>query len=169
MKVSIVGDKEVNKRLGGLKRYAVKVAQSPSAILVTQQTMNESLAVAKRVFAQPKNKPKYPLRWKSDRQRIAVIIKLKKEGNFPYKRTGNFDKSWGVSAKQNTVEIFNDARDPSTGKFIPHFLIGDFQQPFHADTGYVKRSEKIEMQIIKPLGGNIMRSAKQGIEASKHG
>jgi len=169
MNVTITGDKEVNKRLGGLKRYALRVAQSPTGMLITPQVMNESLAVAKRIFAQPKNKPKYPLRWKSDRQRIAVIIKLRGEGNLPYRRTGNFDESWGVKAKSNLIEISNDAKDPTSGDFIAHFLIGDFQQPFHADTGYVKRNAKREKEIIAPLVIGMKREAFIGIEKSKHG
>lgn len=169
MKVSIVGDKEVNKRLSNLRRYAIKVANSPVQTLVTAAMGDAALEQARKFYKTPNNKPTYPLRWKSVKQRIAVMIRLREEGNLPYKRTGRLETAWSVSVKPSEIAIANTARDSRTGRFIAPFVIGEFQQPFHKDTGWTKRTAAIEKQIIKPITDGIVQRAKQGIEASKHG
>jgi hypothetical protein len=166
--IKVTGVKEVNKRLSNLRRYTAKVANAPVPTVVSQQALDASLKQAKDFYKTPANKPRYPLRWKSDKQRIAVIIKLKAEGNLPYKRSGKMDKAWRVRVKANEITIANDATD-NTGKFIAPFVIGAWQQPFHADTGWQKRSTTIEKQILKPITSELLKRAKQGIEASKHG
>jgi hypothetical protein len=167
--IKVTGVKEVNKRLSNLRRYTAKVANAPVPTVVSRQALDASLKQAQEFYKTPTNKPRYPLRWKSDKQRIAVIIRLKEEGNLPYKRTGKHDKQWVVHVKQNTITIANEARDPKTGKFYAGFTIGAFQQPFHADTGYTKRTASIEKQILKPITSDMLKRAKEGIEASKNG
>lgn len=41
--------------------------------------------------------PRYPLRWKSERQRRAVMAKLRRNNNLPYRRTGRMIREWEVN------------------------------------------------------------------------
>lgn len=164
--IKLVGDKEVNKRLSNLRRYVAKVSNAPAENLIKVSTIDESLERAKDYYKTPSSSPKYPLRWKSDKQRIAVIIRLKEEGNLPYRRTGRLDNAWTANMKRNIITIANTARDSRTGKFIAPFVIAAFQQPFHADTGWTKRSAVIEKDILKPITSTLLKEAKEGIKAS---
>lgn len=61
----------------------------------------------------PAAKNYYKLPWASDAQRIAVIIKLKKQGNLPYERSGDLAQGWDVvidSAEDGgSITATNDA------------------------------------------------------------
>lgn len=168
-RLKIVGDKEVNTRLSNLRRYAIRVAGAPVPTLLNTHAIDAALEQARQLYKAPANLPRYPLRWKSRKQKIAVIIRLKEEGNLPYRRTGRLENAWSASSKQNTITIANNARDSRTGKFIAPFVIGAFQQPFHADTGWPKRSASIEKQIVKPIMDELRKQVKEGIADSKHG
>lgn len=167
--ITIKGDKEINKRLSNLRRYALKVSNAPAKVLVTPQMADASMEVAREKYKTPSNTPSYPIRWKSRKQQIAVIIRLKEDGNLPYKRTGRLETAWAATFRPNMVTIANTARDRRSGKFIAPFVIAEFQQPFHADTGWQKRSAKIEREIIAPLVIGMKREAFIGIEKSKYG
>jgi hypothetical protein len=169
VKISVTGVKDVNKRLSNLRRYTAKVANAPVPTVVSQQALDASLKQAKDFYKTPANKPRYPLRWKSDKQRIAVIIRLKEEGNLPYKRTGQIDKAWSISVKPKEITIANNKRDNRTGVFVAPFVIGAFQQPFHKDTGWTKRTAQIEKQILKPIAQDLLKRTKEGIAGSKYG
>lgn len=167
--ISVTGVKEVNKRLTNLKRYVATVMNAPASNLISAQAGDASLEIARKKYKTPANKPRYPLRWKSDKQRIAVIIRLKEEGNLPYQRTGRLENAWSVSIKPKVATIANTARDRRSGKFIAPFVIAEFQQPFHADTGHTKASEPIEMAILKPMLVDMQKNAIKGIVGSKNG
>lgn len=80
-------------------------------------------------------KPKYPIRWASDKQRRYVMAMLRKKDNLPYKRTGKLAKGWQVLAVFNpknnsgTLTVDNPAD-------IAKYVYGPDQQPFHRDTGW---------------------------------
>lgn len=166
VQIKIIGDKQVNTRLSNLRKYAIQVVGAPVQNLVSQQAIAASIDQARRFFASPSRRPSYPLRWKSPRQKMAVMAKLKAEGNLPYRRTGQLAKAWEANVKANSIEISNTAQ--SGGKFIAPFVIGAFQQPFHTDTGWTKSSSSIEKQIIKPIAEDVLKRAKEGIAGSKH-
>jgi hypothetical protein len=167
--VKLIGVKEVNKRLSNLRKYAIQVANAPVPTLVTGQAVDASVEMAREVYKTPSGKPKYPLRWKSDKQRKYVMAMLRKENNLPYRRTGRLETAWAGSSTVKQVTIANTARDKRKGQFIAPFVIGAFQQPFHADTGWQKRSAAIEKKIIKPILVDIRKQAKDGLEKSKNG
>lgn len=169
VKVKIVGDKEVNKRLSNLRRYALRVVGAPVPTLLDVHIVDAALEQARLFYKAPTNGPIHPLNWKSRKQQIAVIIRLKEEGNLPYRRTGRLENAWSSSMSQNEITIANTARDSKTGKFIAPFVIGTFQQPFHKDTGWTKRSADIERQIIKPISDELLKKAKEGIANSRNG
>jgi hypothetical protein len=166
--VKMTGIKEVNKRLSNLRKYAIQVQNAPVPTLTNPQAIDASLELAREKYKTPANKPTYPLRWKSKKQRIAVIIRLKEEGNLPYRRTGRLENAWSASIKRNIITIANTARDKRTGKFIAPFVIGTFQQPFHKDTGWQKRSAKIEREIAQPVFVEVRKQAMAGVVKSRY-
>ena len=85
--------------------------------------------------------PRYPLRWKSDKQRRYVMAKLRREGNLPYKRTGQLAASWFVwsegSADSGMVGVEN-------GSPVGRWVYTDDQQPFHKDTGWPRMEPVVD-------------------------
>lgn len=49
----------------------------------------------------------YPIQWDSDKQRMFVMAKLRRENNLPYKRTGAYVNGWKVSTLPNGYSISN--------------------------------------------------------------
>lgn len=78
-------------------------------------------------------KPKYPLRWASDRQRRAYFATDGFGAGIPYRRTDNIiDQTEVVYRKTGgggQLEVVNHAS-------YAQYVIGDQQQPFHRDTGW---------------------------------
>lgn len=87
-----------------------------------------------KIVAVEPGRPSYPLRWASAKQRRYVMAKLRREGKLPYPRTHELVKAWdakfefsedgGAFAVENTSD---KAR----------WVVGEDQQPYHADTGWV--------------------------------
>jgi len=79
--------------------------------------------------------PKYPLRWKSNRQRRAVMAKLRSEGNLPYQRTHRLVRGWRAdyldTSDGGLMRVYNEAP-------YAEFVQGDNAQPFHLDSGWVQ-------------------------------
>lgn len=79
-------------------------------------------------------RPKYPIRWKSDRQRRAFFATNGFGHGIPYVRTHKLSRGWRVVLDDITA---------STGVFrvensqpYTRYVQGDDQQPFHIDTGW---------------------------------
>lgn len=78
---------------------------------------------------------KYPVRWKSAKQRRAYFASNGFGRGIPSRRTGKLQKSWRITFKpiarggDGSISIFNAAD-------YAGFVIGIDQQPFHADTGW---------------------------------
>lgn len=91
-------------------------------------------------LAEQPGKPRYPLRWKSDRQRRYVMAMLRRENNLPYRRTGRLGKGWKVTiigqGSGGLLQIENE---------VPYarFVQGDDAQPFHLDTGWPQAAELV--------------------------
>jgi hypothetical protein len=102
--------------------------------------------------------PRYPIRWKSERQRRYVMAKLRREGNLPYRRSNRLQQSWEVEAKglPDGVEITatNTAQD-SEGTFYAQYVVFEDQQPFHADTGW-PRADFIGEQLADELADELI-------------
>lgn len=83
---------------------------------------------------------KGPMRWKSQIQRIAVMAKLRKEKNLPYKRSGDYARKWQFNLESRSGEDLMTLINVSSHS---QFIGGVFtnkpsmtQQPFHQDTGW---------------------------------
>lgn len=85
-----------------------------------------------RLATEP-GKPRYPLRWKSERQRRYVMAKLRREDNLPYERTHALAEGWRHEAEADErggrLEVANDSD-------VARFVQGDDAQPYHLDTGW---------------------------------
>lgn len=95
-------------------------------------------------------KPTYPLRWASDKQRIAVMIKLRKENNLPYRRTGKIRQAWVTElARSGNAFTFTVANTAPASVFVYGSLAQNrtaalrFQQPFHQDTGWQAATDTV--------------------------
>ena len=76
---------------------------------------------------------KRPIRWKSERQRKAFFASNGFGHGIPYQRTGNLGKSWKVSTSvKKDVGAFVVE---NTSNYV-QYVQGDYQQPFHLDTGW---------------------------------
>lgn len=100
-------------------------------------------------------KPRYPLRWKTEKQRRAFFATDGFGQGIPTKRTGKLQKGWKYELiadfEQGLFTVYNDAttRNYFTGAvtFYEIFVQGEFQQPFHADTGY-PRSQDVLADVL---------------------
>jgi hypothetical protein len=99
---------------------------------------------------QQPGKPRYPIRWTSERQRRYVMAKLRRMKQIPYVRTGQFVDSWriefGATSNGGIFEVFNPAKN-SRGDFIEQYITGTRQQGFHQDTGWYQ-SQNIITDIM---------------------
>lgn len=95
--------------------------------------------ILRRLQTEP-GSPRYPLRWKSQRQRRYVMAKLRRAGNLPYQRTGalaaDYDLELDLKSESGVFILTND--NPAFS-----FVSGAFQQPFHMDTGWLKLEDEI--------------------------
>jgi hypothetical protein len=110
-----------------------------------------------------------PVRWKSNAQRIAVMAKLRAEGNLPYRRSGQFGRNWSFDLKRMNDEMLMTLVNKS---YFAAFVVGEFtrtpsilQQPFHQDTGWLiaeklrrKWFERIKTDINSSLLDKIGRT-----------
>ncbi len=94
-----------------------------------------------RLSTEP-GRPRYPLRWKSAKQRRYVMAKLRESGSLPYERTHAIARGWSV-----TLDSIQEGRgafivsNPARGA---EYVQGDFAQPFHLDTGWVQAAPVIQ-------------------------
>ena len=70
--------------------------------------------------------PQYPLKWFSEKQRIKVIIELKKAGNLPYKRTGAASSAWKIV--EISANASSELRAVNDTPYIG-YVMGIKQQP----------------------------------------
>jgi hypothetical protein len=86
-------------------------------------------AVAKRIeedLQKPAPKPRYPLKWKSEKQRRYVMALLRRTNNLPYQRTGELAKGWRVNvvtAREGGVIL------AVNNTSYAQFVMGDWKQP----------------------------------------
>lgn len=82
-----------------VKEIALRIRQIPAKL---QRGANRTLSDASNEIARIMSRPgaaiRYPVSWDSVKQRIAVIIKLKRERNLPYRRTGAYEGGWKSEA-----------------------------------------------------------------------
>ncbi len=92
-------------------------------------------------LSQEPGKPRYPIRWKSARQRRKVMAMLRESGNLPYVRTHKIAQGWWV-VLENLADGEGVFGVVNTAPGV-EFVQGDYAQPFHLDTGWVQAAPVI--------------------------
>ena len=142
------------RKIKHVNRTIAKARRQP-AHFVDGHILTNAVSVTKSRFPYP-GKPSYPLRWRSAAQRQAVMAKLRAENNLPYRRTNRLKKSWDAEKDVQSITIYNDAKDPTTGEFYADYVIGEDQQPFHADTGHVQASDRHWEVVIDDIANGMV-------------
>lgn len=94
----------------------------------------------------------YPIQWKTRAQQIAVIAKLRAEGNLPYQRTNELRDAWTVEAQSGDA-AFPAQISISNSDEKYRWVEGFNQQPFHQNTGWL-------------VGADVMREVGRGFRLS---
>lgn len=71
------------------------------------KTLEQAAITTHRIMQRPGLPVTYPINWDSDKQKIYVIAKLRREGNLPYERTGDTEQAWGYASITNGYEVSN--------------------------------------------------------------
>ena len=103
-----------------------------------------------RKLKAPAPKVRYPIQWKSEKQRRAFFATNGFGAGVPTRRTNKLQDGWQVIEESDFREglftIFNSAttRDYFTGAIVYYeqYVSGTSQQPFHRNTGW-NRSQDI--------------------------
>lgn len=143
-----VFDDIIDKALNGPKEFFVIYGNVVSAI--GNQTV--------QILSTEPGKPKYPIRWTSERQRRFVMAKLKRMGQIPYIRTGKYSEAWewfSKSTQRGGLFVIENTAKTSRGEPLEQYIQGVHQQGFHADTGWVateptlrKAGQEAELTLI---------------------
>lgn len=99
------------------------------------------------------SKPKYPIRWKSERQRRAFFATNGFGGGIPYRRTGRLAANWKVrivfDQAGGSISAVNDTP-------YANYVQGDDAQPMHLASGwpqaapiFVRYSELLKDNLIE--------------------
>lgn len=107
-------------------------------------TRGKFLVRVKTVITKYPPKPRYPLRWKSEKQRRAYFASNGFGKGIPYQRRGDLGNRWRESVFKNVFTFRNTARYAS-------FVIGDDQEPFHNDTGW-QEAIRHEPDLVDEFG-----------------
>lgn len=90
---------------------------------------------AVKALAQAPGPVKYPIRWKSERQRRAFFATNGFGKGIPYRRSGELSAGWKyrviTDRDGGALTVFNDVS-------YTRFVQGDDAQPFHLNTGWVQ-------------------------------
>lgn len=84
----------------------------------------------RRALSKEPDAPRYPIRWKSPKQRRFVMAKLREQNNLPYQRTHRQATGWTVTV-DSPLDVLVKNDNAAT-----RYVQGEDQQPFHIDTGW---------------------------------
>jgi hypothetical protein len=113
IKLEFQFDDDVVEALGD----AIKAAPKTMETFVKKSLPHGAVAELRR---NPR-KPKYPLKWRSDKQRRFVMAKLRRANNLPYRRTGKLSGGWKLVTviSRETITVSLDNEVPYAG-----FVVG---------------------------------------------
>ncbi len=94
-----------------------------------------------RLSTEP-GRPRYPLRWKSAKQRRYVMARLRETGNLPYVRTHGLARGWAVTL--DSIQEGAGAFIVSNPSRAAEYVQGDFAQPYHLDSGWPQAAPIIQ-------------------------
>lgn len=145
---TVVFDDIADKATNGPKEFFVIYGNAVSAI------GNQTVVI---LSTEP-GKPKYPIRWTSERQRRFVMAKLKRMGQIPWIRTHKYSEAWEWFAKSTQTGglfVIENTAKTSKGEPLEQYVQGIHQQGFHQDTGWIstgpvlqKAGQEAELLLI---------------------
>jgi hypothetical protein len=90
-----------------VEEFAAQVAAAPTTMNIYSTTVIRKEIenyVVRNLVTVPISRPRYPLVWRSPKQRRYVMAKLREEGNLPYQRSGDLQRRWKVIAIRNRTD-----------------------------------------------------------------
>jgi hypothetical protein len=122
-----------------------------------REDINQLAKRAIATLARPAPPVKYPIRWKTERQRRAFFASDGFGRGIPTRRTGAINKGWKyeIVGDINTglFTIYNDAtsRNYFTGEitFYEIYVQGIEQQPFHRITGWQSSQDVLANVMVE--------------------
>jgi len=103
----------------------------------------------------------HPIQWQSEKQRryvLGYVLKRDSRGNIiPYQRTHDFARGWfsDVDLSTMTISIGNSAMTQGSPNWPPQplypFLVGERQQAFHKNTGWLYAPDPILDIILSTM------------------
>lgn len=116
-------------------------APKTMATLVNRSLLPTISRRALEVLQTPPGKVVYPIAWTSERQRRAFFATDGFGAGIPYRRTGALPAAWRVTF----TPISDDGGAIMAENASPYapFVIGNWQQRFHRNTGWYVSDDKI--------------------------
>jgi hypothetical protein len=174
---------EVVFDIEGLARLNRMIAELPVAVLarVEDKVVPVARRLARRLLAVMPGKPKYPIRWTSERQRryvLGYVLKRDSEGHIiPYERSGKLTEAWDVLVQVGSMAVSYGVPGPhptglaamaglgqqaGRGDFalvlfnpapMATYVQGKRQQLYHRDTGWpnVREVAPVIAREVNPL------------------
>lgn len=113
---------------------------------------NQAQEKVNEIFAPPIGAVKYPIQWKTDKQRRAFFATDGFGRGIPTMRTGKVSKGWKVEYDNGILKLYNRVK-------YARYVYGGFdrrtenQQPFHRNTGWITGLEgrRLVMEEIYKL------------------
>jgi hypothetical protein len=125
---------------------ALKEAPRTTNTIMNRSILPEFTERARRELTPYPGAVKYPIRWKSERQRKAYFATNGFGGGIPSVRTGALGQAWNITNTllENGGEIvIENTATTRTGDNLAQYVIGEYQQPFHRDTGWPNAEDKL--------------------------
>lgn len=119
------------------------IKQSPSIVNTAFERALSRKRIKQNMLDDIRNapeKPKYPIRWKTERQRRAFFATDGFGKGIPYQRTGGLQRSWRVTTRTTTAAgVLALETDVKSAIYVQ----GDYAQPFHLDSGWPQVSDVV--------------------------
>lgn len=91
-----------------IKGVILKIRKLPQQLTRgAMRTFEQATNEIAHVMSRPGTKIVYPVSWDSIKQKIFVILKLKRENNLPYTRTGAYEGGWKAEAIEGGEMVSN--------------------------------------------------------------
>lgn len=148
IKIRVKSNKQlVPKSKEDLRAMVPKVAKSNLKKYATE---------LKTRMKKPGRKVKYPITWENFKQKIKVIVKLRKAKNLPYKRSKKHQQGWQLVQMQTGYSVENKVRG---SKWIYGDPSGTQQSTIHSGRWpFIKREADI---VIRKMPQGMFRALSE--------
>lgn len=173
-------------------RLSERVQAQPVEVLrrIEDIVLPEVQAVVQERLGTAPPLPHYPLRWLSGAQRRAVMAKLRRAKNLPYKRTDRLISHWRVMMTAGTMSVAYELGSHASGRAFKAglgetkafrqsggatsisltsttpwtpYVQGRQQQPFHRDTGW-QNIDDVQDEVVRRAWPLIVQAWREGTQ-----